>query len=97
MIEYDRALLTSLNKDLKKLGFSPKMMSAMKTNNYVFCEFSKGYADKTLNYKDSYWCIYVQEKCSVYYAKYKAWFEYLKSIRAINKQIDDYLNGSDTI
>jgi hypothetical protein len=97
MIEYDRALLTNLNKDLKKLGFKPKMMSAMKTNSYVFCEFSKGYADKSLNYKDSYWCTYIQEKCSVYYAKFKAWFEYLESIRENNKQVDDYLNSSDTI
>jgi hypothetical protein len=39
----------------------------------------------------------VQEKCSVYYAKYKAWFEYLESQRENNKQIDNYLNAIDDI
>lgn len=93
MVEFERSLYQSLKPDLKKLGFDPRMMSAMKQSNYVFCEFSKGYVDKSLNYKDSYWCTYVQEKCSVYYAKYKAWFEYLESQRENNKQIDNYLNG----
>lgn len=95
MIEYERALLTSLTKDLKKLGFSPKMMSAMKCSSHIFCEFSKGFADKTLDFKESYWCIEIQKKCSVYCAKYEAWFEYLETQRENNKLIDNYLNGID--